>query len=170
MFIKHLQTSLTLCCSFWYQWATESHWSGASDWQGCMVSPTCLYCTQDYLMADTSSLNKPIAMTTLMSLPTKMNTVFLQDRLWISPWIKSISNELDIIIRVTIVWPSWHHHQAIVMSSTELKQREWDTGMMCKDSLCQVRNKIMSLVTNCFGAHLSVISVFISLVASQLRK
>ena len=31
---------------------------------------------------------------------TKMNQFFLHDRPWISPWIKSVANELDITIHV----------------------------------------------------------------------
>ena len=69
---------------------------------------------------------------------------------WISPWIKSISYELDITVHM-IASQLWHHQQSIVMSSAEWKSSEWDMGTMCKDrplssfmdSLCHVRNKIM---------------------------
>ena len=35
--------------------------------------------------------------------------------------------------RVTIVSLLWRHQQSIVTSLAEERQREWDTGMMCKD-------------------------------------
>ena len=61
---------------------------------------------------------------------------FLHDQPWISPWIKSISNELDTTIshdRITIGWSLWCHQQSIVlMSSVERKPSEWDMGTMCK--------------------------------------
>ena len=53
---------------------------------------------------------------------------FLHDRPWISPWIKSLSNELDIIFlrdRITI-WPLWRQQQSIVTSSAECKSMRED--------------------------------------------
>ena len=63
---------------------------------------------------------------------------FLHDRLWISLWIKSISNELDITIHLIASQLSghvalWHHQQSIVTSSAEWKPSKGDTGRMCKD-------------------------------------
>ena len=83
---------------------------------------------------------------------------FLHDRPWISPWIKSISNEL------------WRHQQSIVTSSSaEQKPSEWDTGTMRKecrfiDFSWRVRNKnnVCTLVTYCFCVHSNDILVFIS--------
>ena len=61
--------------------------------------------------------------------------MILHDRLWISPWIKSISNELDITIHVIASQLSghcdpisnrlWRHQQ-------NDKPSEWDMGTMCK--------------------------------------
>ena len=52
---------------------------------------------------------------------------FLHDQPWISPWIKSIFNELDITI-------TWSHHNCLVIvtSPAERKPSEWDTGTMSK--------------------------------------
>ena len=60
------------------------------------------------------------------------NLSFLHDWPWISPWIKSISNELDITCHVLASQLSGHR-QSIVTSSAECKASEWDTGMMCED-------------------------------------
>ena len=78
--------------------------------------------------------------------------VFLHDRPWISPWIKTISNELDITCHVTMVWSLWRHRQSIVTSSAESVKRASETRGWCVkilvltsflDSLCRVRNKTM---------------------------
>ena len=53
--------------------------------------------------------------------------------------------------RITIVWSLWCNQQSIVMSSAELKPREWDTETLCEDhrfssfmdSVCCLWNKIM---------------------------
>ena len=61
---------------------------------------------------------------------------FLHDRPWISPWIKSTSNELDITCHVFASQLSGHCDfiaKLIVTSSAERKASEWDTGMMCED-------------------------------------
>ena len=60
------------------------------------------------------------------SIPTT-NFFFLHDRLWISPWIKSISNELDVIIHVIASQLSpycdvinnrlWRHHRNVTPAS-----------------------------------------------------
>ena len=61
----------------------------------------------------------------------------LHDRPWISPWIKSISIELDIIIHVIA---SQLSRYCDVISNRLWRHRhdgspsEWDTGMICKDS------------------------------------
>ena len=75
---------------------------------------------------------------------------FLHDQPWISPWIKIMSNELDIIIHVIASQLSIHCQQLIVMSSAENKLSKWDTRMMkikvlssFMDLLCCVRNKII---------------------------
>ena len=51
---------------------------------------------------------------------SQLKNTFFHDRPWISPWIKSISNELDITCHV-------------FASSAECKASEWDMGMMCED-------------------------------------
>ena len=66
---------------------------------------------------------------------------FWHDRLWISPWMKLIYNELDITFHVLVSQLSrhiialWRHQQYIISSSTERKHSEWDTKLMCQDSL-----------------------------------
>ena len=79
---------------------------------------------------------------------------FLHDRPWISPWIKSICNELDITCHVFASQLSGHcdviadrlwRHQQNVMRANEPR------GLCVKilvsasfmNSLCRVRNKIM---------------------------
>ena len=62
--------------------------------------------------------------------------IFLHDLPWISPWIKSICNELDIIIHVIASQLSghcdvisnrlWRHQQKKTLS-------EWDMGTICKN-------------------------------------
>ena len=62
--------------------------------------------------------------------------IFLHDRSLISPWTKSISNELDITVHVIAPQLSDHCDVINIMyvtSSAERKPREWDTGTMCKD-------------------------------------
>ena len=48
-----------------------------------------------------------------------INLLFLHDQLRISPWIRTISNELDITFHVsfTIVWSLWRHHQNVNRTS-----------------------------------------------------
>ena len=79
---------------------------------------------------------------------------FLHNRPWISPWIKTISNELDIICHVfasqlsghcdVIANRLWRHQQNVKRAS---KTRTWCVKILVlasfMDSLCLVRNKIM---------------------------
>ena len=79
---------------------------------------------------------------------------FLHDRPWISPWIKSISNQLDITIHVIASQFScycdvisnrlWRHQQKKDRAS-ETRGRCLDIVVLSSfmDSLCRVRNKIM---------------------------
>ena len=71
---------------------------------------------------------------------------FLHDWPWISPWIKSMSNELDHYSRdgITIVWSLCHHQQSIVTSSAEPRPSKWDIGTMCKDRHLLSRVRIFS--------------------------
>ena len=109
--------------------------------------------------------------------------VFLHDRPWISPSIKSISNELDITCHVfasqlpghcdVITNPLWRHQQNV-------KRARGDAGVMCEAPRysviygfvmsCKKWNDVCTFVTNCLCAHSSVVLVFISLVAAQLGK
>ena len=82
------------------------------------------------------------------------NRAFLHDRPRISPWIKSISNELDITYHVfasqlsghcdVIANQLWRHHQNIKRAS---ETWGWCVKILVlasfMDSLCRVRNKIM---------------------------
>ena len=89
------------------------------------------------------------------------NHSFLHDRPWISPWIKSISNELDITFHVIASQLSGHcdvistrlwRHQQNVQSQTE--QVSHGTGVWRSlflssfmGSFCHVRNKIMYVLS-----------------------
>ena len=82
------------------------------------------------------------------------NRPFLHDRPWISPWIKSISNELDITCHVfasqlsghfdVITNRLWRHQQNVKRAS---ETQGWCVKILVlasyMDSLCRVRNKIM---------------------------
>ena len=79
---------------------------------------------------------------------------FLHDRPWISPWIKSISNELDITCHVFASQLSGHcdviadrlwRHQQNVMRASETRGSCVKILVLASfmDSLCRVRNKIM---------------------------
>ena len=97
-------------------------------------------------------------------------TYFLHDRLWILPWIKSISNELDITIHViasqlfrncdVINNRLWRHQQREDLAS--------ETRRPCVNIVvfiviygfvmsCKKWNNVCSLVTNCLCTHSSVI-------------
>ena len=100
---------------------------------------------------------------------------FLHDQPWISPWKKSISNELDIIIHAIV--SQFSGHCDIISNRlwssaidcdiiSRMKPCEWDTGMMCKDRHffhnlwtlypCKKWNNICSLTTNCFEYYFGV--------------
>ena len=79
---------------------------------------------------------------------------FLHDRPWILPWIKSISNELDITCHVFASQLSDHcdvianrlwRHQQIIKRASETLDDVWRSSFLVSfmDSLCRVRNKIM---------------------------
>ena len=83
---------------------------------------------------------------------------FSHDRPWISPWIKSISNELDIIIHVIAPQLSGHcdgisnrlwRHQQSENWASETRGRCVKIGVLLSfmDSLCRVRNKIMYVLS-----------------------
>ena len=98
--------------------------------------------------------------TELHSITKSMLTfMFLHDRPWISPWIKSISNELNISCHVFASQLSGHcdviadrlwGHQQNVMRASETR------GLCVKilvlasfmDSLCRVRNRIMYVLSS----------------------
>ena len=89
-----------------------------------------------------------------------------------SPWIKTISNELDITILVITSQVSGH---CVVISNRSWRHQEnaceWDTGRCVKIIVfivlsgfvvsCTKQNNICTLVTNCICTHSSVILVFI---------
>ena len=83
---------------------------------------------------------------------------FLQDRLWISPWIKSISNKLDITIHVIASQLSGHcdvisdwlwRHQQNENWASEARGRCVKIVVLPSfiDSLCRVRNKILYVLS-----------------------
>ena len=84
--------------------------------------------------------------------------IFLHDRLWISPWIKSISNELDIAIDVIASQLSGHcnvignrlwRHQQNENWVSETQERCVKIVFLSPfmDSFCCVRNKIMYVLS-----------------------
>ena len=100
---------------------------------------------------------------------TAANRVFLHKRLWILPWIKSISNELDIIILViasqlsdqcdTISNRLWRHQQNENRAS-ETRRRYAKIVVLSSfmDSLCSVRNEIMYVLSwRTFSVHTQVL-------------
>ena len=75
--------------------------------------------------------------------PLGKEYIFLHDRPWISSWIKTISNELDIIIQAIASQLSSHCDvisNRLWCQQQNCKRSEWDTGSMCQD--------------NCFYHHL----------------
>ena len=83
---------------------------------------------------------------------------FLHDRSWISPWIKSISNELDIINHVIASQLSGHcdiisnrlwRHQQNEKRATGTRGRGVKIVVLSSfmEPLCRVRNKIMYVLS-----------------------
>ena len=76
--------------------------------------------------------------------------IFLHDRPWISPWIKSISNQLDITCHVFGSQLSGHcdviaNDQQNIKRVSETWDDVWRSSFLASfmDSLCHVRNKMM---------------------------
>ena len=105
---------------------------------------------------------------------------FLHDQPWILPWIKSISNELDITIHV--IAPQLSGHSDVISNGLWRHQQNenWacETRGQCVKIVvfiviygfvmsCKKWNNVCTLVTNCICAHSSVILVFISRVANK---
>ena len=82
---------------------------------------------------------------------------FLHDRPWISPWIKSISNELDITIHVitsqlfgycdVINNRLWRHQQNVNPASETRGRCVKIVFIVILSSLCRVRNIIMHVLS-----------------------
>ena len=83
---------------------------------------------------------------------------FLHDRPWISPWIKSISDGLDITVHVIASQLSGHcdvisnwlwRHQQNENSASQTRGRYVKIVVLSSfvDSLCRVRNKIIHVVS-----------------------
>ena len=96
---------------------------------------------------------------------------FLHDRPWKSPWIKSISNELDITIHViasqlsghcdVIINRLWRHRQNENRASQTRGRRVNFAVFIVIPGFVKSCNKylnICTLLTNCFCAHSSVIT------------
>ena len=88
----------------------------------------------------------------------KGNIIFLHNRPWISLWIKSISNELDITVHMIASQLSGHcdvisnrlwHHQQNVNLTSEARGRSVKTVIfiVILSSLCRVRNKIIYVLS-----------------------
>ena len=103
--------------------------------------------------------------------------MFLCDRPWTSPWIKSISDELDIINHV--ITSQLSHYCDAISNRLWCHQQNEDWGretsghcvkivifMVIYGFLmsCEKWNNVCTLMTNCYCAHLSVIFVLISLL------
>ena len=137
-----------------------------------------------YFMCCYQSAELPVISDVMMLMWCHYNDLTMKhDRPWISLWIKSISNQLDITFHLIASQLSGHcdvistrlwRHQENVDWASEPRRRcvkififiiVYGFVMSCKkyDNLC-------TLVTNCLRAHSSVILVFISLVAAQLGK
>ena len=64
---------------------------------------------------------------------------FVHDWPWLWPWIKSISNKLNIAFRVRAsqllrhVMYLWRHQLSTMTSLAERNPSEWKTGLICKD-------------------------------------
>ena len=98
---------------------------------------------------------RSITITKVTDIYTNGNkTLFLHDRPWISPWIKSISNELDIAIHVIasqlsgqcdVIGNRLWRHQLNENWVSETRKRCVKIVVLSSfmDSFCCVRNKIM---------------------------
>ena len=102
-----------------------------------------------------------------------LSNLFLNDRPWISPWIKF--NEFEPLQRAGATMASrhvmhlWRHQQSIATSLPERIQDEKDTAPMCEDRLfiaiysfitpckCKKWNNACTVVTKCLYAHSRVI-------------
>ena len=90
-------------------------------------------------------------------LPRPSNRYFLYDLPWISPWIKSISNELDIIFHVIASPLSghfdvinnrlWRHQQSVILDNETRRRCVKIVVFIFTDSLCRVRNTIMYVLS-----------------------
>ena len=100
---------------------------------------------------------------------------FLHDWPWISPWIKSISNELDIIFHVivsqlfghcdVISTRLWRHQQNVDRASEPRGRCVKIVVFIVVFGFvisCKKWDNVCTLVTNCLRAHSSVILEFIS--------
>ena len=114
---------------------------------------------------------------------SKGKLISLHDRPWILPWIKPISNELDIIIHV--IASQLSDHCDVISNRLQCHQQNEDRASETRGRCvkivsfivnygfvmsCKKWNNVCTLVTNCFCTHSGVIVVFISHVASQLGK
>ena len=88
---------------------------------------------------------------------TLRGTMIFLYRPWISPWIKSISDELDIIIHVIASQLSgfsdvinnrlWHHQQNVNPASEAWDRCVKIVVLSSLSRLCRVRNKIMYVLS-----------------------
>ena len=97
---------------------------------------------------------------------------FSHHRPWISPWIRSTSNEFDIIIHV--IASKLSSHCDVNSNRLWLHQRYMRIAVIVVIyglvMSCKKYNNAWTLVTNCLCAQSSVILVLSLLVASQLGK
>ena len=111
-----------------------------------------VYNTQRYYTSVVVSNNRPTNDESVICL------LFLHDRPWILPWIKSISNELDVTCHVfasqlsghcdVIASRLWRHLQNVQRAS---ETRGWCVKILVLapfiDPLCHVTNKIMYVLS-----------------------
>ena len=125
-----------------------------------MLHTQCIYGPLQYssLSSQCSNFAKMNTRRSNPSLSRVGNKTFLHDRSWISPWIKSISNELDIVIHViasqlpghcdVIGYRLWRHQQNENWVS-ETRERCVKIVVLSSfmDSFCRVRNEIMYVLS-----------------------
>ena len=103
-----------------------------------------------------------------LTIPVRNNLILLNDRSWISPWIKSISNELDINCHVFasqlfghcdgIANRLWRHQQTVQRAS---ESREWFVNILVI-TLSWAHKQSTTRVHTSFYISFPYYSVFIS--------
>ena len=163
-------------------------WHGATWMYLCARGQQCNWVCIHFCSPDHPENSRQTLLVNIMSLLRRTsickvkNTYFLYDRLWISPWIKSIPDELDISIHMIVSQLSGHRDvisnrlwrlQQNVNRTSETRDRPVKTAVfigICGFVMsCKKWNMVCTLVTNCLCVHSSVILVFIPLVPREIN-